>query len=37
MVEGNLIRLPFHNLLKKEENEFLKMAGKLSENTKSCN
>tara|TARA_B100000401_G_scaffold413383_1_gene333513 strand:- start:51 stop:608 length:558 start_codon:yes stop_codon:yes gene_type:complete len=34
MIEGNLIRLPLPQLTEERRNEFLKMAGKISENTK---
>ena len=34
MVEGNLIRLPLPQLTEERRNEFLKMAGKIAENTK---
>ena len=34
MVEGNLIRLPLPQLTEERRNEFLKMASKISENTK---
>ena len=34
MIEGNLIRLPLPQLTEERRNEFLKMASKISENTK---
>jgi ribosome recycling factor len=34
MIEGNLIRLPLPQLTEERRSEFLKMAGKISENTK---
>lgn len=34
MIEGNLIRLPLPQLTEERRNEFLKMAGKISESTK---
>ena len=34
MIEGNLIRLPLPQLTEERRGEFLKMAGKISENTK---
>ena len=34
LIEGNLIRLPLPQLTEERRNEFLKMAGKISENTK---
>lgn len=34
MVEGTLVRLPLPQLTEERRNEYLKMAGKLSENTK---
>ena len=34
MIEGNLIRLPLPQLTEERRNEFLKMAGKISENTR---
>ena len=34
MIEGNLIRLPLPQLTEERRTEFLKMAGKISENTK---
>jgi ribosome recycling factor len=34
MIEGNLIRLPLPQLTEERRNEYLKMAGKLSENAK---
>ena len=34
IIDGNLIRLPLPQLTEERRNEFLKMAGKISENTK---
>ena len=34
MIEGNLIRLPLPQLTEERRSEFLKMASKISENTK---
>ena len=34
MIEGNLIRLPLPQLTEERRNEFLKMAGKISESAK---
>ena len=34
IVDGNLIRLPLPQLTEERRSEFLKMAGKISENTK---
>ena len=34
MIEGNLIRLPLPQLTEERRSEYLKMAGKISENTK---